>query len=85
MGSGKMGHCYIGKIFLDKKSNKWDFSLANLQHSNIPWPRPDLECLNSMASAYEILQQQEDLPGKSRQGGPLFHMRGSILDLNKSL
>jgi hypothetical protein len=22
MGSGKMGHCYIGKIFLDKKSNK---------------------------------------------------------------
>jgi len=22
MGSGKMGHCHIGKIFLDKESNK---------------------------------------------------------------
>jgi len=22
MGSGNMGHCHIGKIFLDKESNK---------------------------------------------------------------
>jgi len=42
------------------------------QYSNTPWPRPGLQGQRSTGSTSEILQRQQRIPGKSRQGRPVL-------------
>jgi 2-amino-4-hydroxy-6-hydroxymethyldihydropteridine diphosphokinase len=40
------------------------------QYSGTPWPRPVLQPLGSIASGPKLSDRDENIPSKSRQGGP---------------
>jgi len=43
-------------------------------YSSTLWPRPGLQGRSSVGVGSKILQQQQLIPGKSRQGRPTFQL-----------
>ena len=60
--------CHTAAILIQEALIQMEKLSVSDQYSNILWHRPKLECMSSRASAYGMLQRQQHLPGKSRQG-----------------